>query len=88
MSRIKPRGRYLSISVPIELHSAITEHIKKFTYNSVAEFVKQAVRLQMDLDNGKIRTGGFALQEGDRHLIDLLDSLVKQAVKEELKKKK
>lgn len=47
MGRIKPRGRYMAISVPISLHKEITDFVKKSSYNSVAEFVKSAVREKM-----------------------------------------
>lgn len=50
MTRIKPRGRYLAISVPIELHKEITDYVKKSSYNSVAEFVKFAVREKIERD--------------------------------------
>jgi Arc/MetJ-type ribon-helix-helix transcriptional regulator len=48
MTRIKPRGRYLAISVPIALHKEISDYVKKSSYNSIAEFVKTAVREKMD----------------------------------------
>jgi Arc/MetJ-type ribon-helix-helix transcriptional regulator len=50
MGRVKPRGRYMAISVPIKLHREITDHVKKFSYNSIADFVKVAVRKTIDLD--------------------------------------
>lgn len=48
MNRIKPRGRYMAISVPIALHDEIAEYVKKSSYNSIAEFVKDAVREKMN----------------------------------------
>ena len=50
MGRIKPRGRYLAISVQIALHAEIKEHISQSSYNSIAEFVKDAVREKIDED--------------------------------------
>jgi len=48
MARIKPRGRYMAISVPIALHDEITDYIKQSSYNSIASFVKDAVREKMN----------------------------------------
>ena len=50
MGRIKPRGRYMAISVPIALHKEISDHISRSNYNSIAEFVKEAVRGKMKKD--------------------------------------
>lgn len=47
MVRIKPRGRYMAISVPIALHDEISKYVSKSSYNSIAEFVKDAVREKM-----------------------------------------
>lgn len=47
MGRIKPRGRYMAISVPIALHDEIKNHVLGSSYNSIAEFVKEAVREKM-----------------------------------------
>ena len=44
MGRIKPRGRYMAISVPIGLHKEIVDYVEKSSYNSIAEFVKDACR--------------------------------------------
>jgi Arc/MetJ-type ribon-helix-helix transcriptional regulator len=48
MGRIKPRGRYMAISVPMEMHKEITEFVEKSSYNSIAEFVKEAIREKMN----------------------------------------
>jgi len=50
MGRIKPRGRYMAISVPIALHDEIAEHVLKSSYNSIAAFAKDAVREKMKKD--------------------------------------
>jgi Arc/MetJ-type ribon-helix-helix transcriptional regulator len=51
MNRIKPRGRYLAVSVPIALHKEITEHVLKTSYNSIAAFVTDAVREKIASDD-------------------------------------
>jgi len=50
MARIKPRGRYMAISVPIALHEEISKHVEKSSYNSIAPFVKDAVREKIQND--------------------------------------
>jgi Arc/MetJ-type ribon-helix-helix transcriptional regulator len=72
MGRIKPRGRYMAISVPISLHKEITDFVKKSSYNSVAEFVKFAVREKMKEDKLEDITKGFGetieLSDEEGHL--------------------
>ena len=53
MSRIKPRGRYMAISVPIALHEEISEYVKQSSYNSIASFVKDAVKEKIQRDKNK-----------------------------------
>ena len=78
----------MSISVTIELHKEIVDYVKKSSYNSVAEFVKVAVREKIKNDKsekmmGKVKlfnkmvTGGSAPSDIDGKL-DIIIGLLKK----------
>jgi Arc/MetJ-type ribon-helix-helix transcriptional regulator len=50
MTRVKPRGKYMAISIPIAMYEEISEYVKKTSFNSIADFVKYAVRKEMEKD--------------------------------------
>jgi len=55
MGKTKDRGRYQSISLPVDFIADIKKHILKTNrYQSIAEFTKFAILNQMDIDDRKI----------------------------------
>ena len=103
MARIKPRGRYMAISVPIDLHDEITDFVKKTSYNSIADFVKDAVRSKMNehkllVANNKLREDLAKKHPKTQFLqtkmvpvnhneITITEDRLRQIIREELKNK-
>ncbi len=49
MGTTKPRGKYTTISFPVDFYNTIQEYIKtNRDYTSVAEFAKAAMRIQLE----------------------------------------
>lgn len=44
----------MAISVPIALHDEVSKHVLKSNYNSIADFVKAAVREKIQSDNASV----------------------------------
>ena len=43
------RGRYIAVSVPIELHDDIKKYIEHSNFSNIAEFVKYCIRKQLEI---------------------------------------
>jgi len=55
MEKEEKRGKYQGLSLPVSLINEVKKHIEEYReYKGVTEFVRQAIRAQLQYEKGKI----------------------------------